>query len=52
LSIEIPEFKRELYFEIYRWLEKKQAIAIVGLRRTGKTTLMRQIIETLGSNAA
>jgi len=52
LSIEIPEFKRELYSEIYRWLEKKQAIAIVGLRRTGKTTLMRQIIETLGSNAA
>jgi len=52
LSIEIPEFKRELYSEIYRWLEKKQAIAIVGLRRTGKTTLMRQIIETLSSNAA
>lgn len=52
LSIEIPEFKRELYSEIYRWLEKKQAIAIVGLRRTGKTTLMRQIIETLGNDAA
>jgi len=52
LSIEIPEFKRELYSEIYRWLEKKQAIAIVGLRRTGKTTLMRQIMETLGSDAA
>ncbi len=52
VSVEVPEFKRELYSEIYKWLEKKQAIAIVGLRRTGKTTLMRQVIETLGSNAA
>lgn len=47
-EIKVPEFKRELYFEIEEWLPKKQAIAIVGLRRTGKTTLMRQLMKKLG----
>jgi len=51
-KIEVPEFKRELYHEIEKWLVKRQAIAIVGLRRTGKTTLMRQAMETRGSEAA
>jgi hypothetical protein len=50
--IEVPRFKRELYVEIEKWLEKKQVIAIAGLRRTGKTTLMLQAMEKLGSKAA
>lgn len=50
--IEAPKFKRDLYFEIEKWLGKKQAIAIAGLRRTGKTTLMRQAMEKLGNDAA
>jgi uncharacterized protein len=43
-----PPTKRDLYTEIERWLSKKQAIAIVGLRRTGKTTLMRQLESGMG----
>jgi len=50
-KVEVPEFKRELYSEIEKWLPKKQIIAIVGLRRTGKTTLMQQIMEELGKEA-
>ena len=42
--IEVAEFRRDLYREIEPWIAKKQAIAIVGLRRTGKTTLMRQLM--------
>ncbi len=50
-TIEVPEFRRDLYAELQPWLPKKQAIAIVGLRRTGKTTLMRQLMaETIGKN--
>lgn len=37
-------FRRSLYREIKPWLTKKQAIAITGLRRTGKTTLLRQLM--------
>jgi len=51
-KFDVPEFKRGLYFEIEKWLLKKQAIGIVGLRRTGKTTIMRQMMETLGDEAA
>jgi len=46
-TIDIPEFRRDLYREIQPWLQKKQAIAITGLRRTGKTTLMRQIMNDM-----
>jgi len=46
--LEVPEFRRDLYAEIRPWLPKKQAIAIVGLRRTGKTTLMRQLMDETG----
>ncbi len=51
-KIEVPEFKRELYAEVENWLDKRQAIAIVGLRRTGKTTIMRQIMDGMGEEAA
>ncbi len=40
-------YKREVYAEIERSLEKKFVIALVGLRRTGKTVLLYQIIEKL-----
>ncbi|MCX6692929.1 MAG: ATP-binding protein [Methanoregula sp.] len=45
--IDVAEFRRDLYREIEPWLTKKQAIAIVGLRRTGKTTLMRQLMSDI-----
>jgi predicted AAA+ superfamily ATPase len=43
-AIEVPPTRRDLYAEIEPWMKKKQAVAIVGLRRTGKTTLMRQLM--------
>ncbi len=45
--IELPSFKRTLYFEVMKWLEKKQIIAITGLRRVGKTTLMKQLMQRI-----
>lgn len=47
---EVPQFKRYLYPEVTKWIKRKQIIAVVGLRRVGKTTLMRQVIKEL-SNA-
>jgi len=48
----VPGFRRELYCEVERWMPKDQAIAIVGLRRTGKTTIMKQFISKLGDAAS
>lgn len=42
-TFDVPPTRRDLYDEIGPWLSRKQAIAITGLRRTGKTTLMRQL---------
>lgn len=40
------EFKaRKLYNEIKKFIDKKQIIALTGLRRVGKTTIMYKIIE-------
>lgn len=39
--------KRKLYVEILPYLEKRQILSIVGLRRTGKTILLKQLIEKL-----
>lgn len=40
------EFKqREIYEEIKRFFPKRQIIALVGLRRTGKTTIMLKLVE-------
>ncbi|MDO8459804.1 MAG: ATP-binding protein [Nanoarchaeota archaeon] len=39
------EFKdREIYEHIKEFIEKRQILALVGLRRTGKTTIMQKII--------
>jgi predicted AAA+ superfamily ATPase len=44
-KVELPEFKRYIYFDLLKWLEKKQIVAITGLRRVGKTTLMKQLMQ-------
>ena len=46
-KIEVPTFKRKLYFDLLKWLKKKQIIAITGLRRVGKTTIMKQLMQQL-----
>ncbi|KAB2947775.1 MAG: Archaeal ATPase [Candidatus Methanoperedens nitroreducens] len=43
----LKEFRRKTYFEITKYLDKKQIILIWGLRRVGKTTLMLQLISDL-----
>lgn len=50
-KIETPQFKRKLYFELLKWLQKKQILAITGLRRVGKTTLMKQLMQKLDKAA-
>ncbi|MCX9014617.1 MAG: ATP-binding protein [Candidatus Methanoperedens sp.] len=42
-----PEFKRDLLENILKYAGYKQIIAITGLRRIGKTTLLKQVIRTL-----
>ncbi|MFH1210142.1 MAG: ATP-binding protein [archaeon] len=40
-------FKRDIYQEIEKHIEKRFVIALVGLRRVGKTTIMYQLIQKL-----
>ncbi len=42
-----PPFRRKLFFETRKYVKLRQITAIVGLRRTGKTTLFFQLIEDL-----
>lgn len=42
--------KREKYYSALEYLEKKQILSIIGLRRTGKTTLLKQLISYLIEN--
>lgn len=40
-------FKRDIYSEIEKYLDKRFILALVGLRRVGKTTTMYQLIQKL-----
>ncbi len=40
-------FKRDIYEEIEKCLEKRFILALVGLRRVGKTTVLYQLIDVL-----
>lgn len=43
----VKGYKRRLYFEIEKYVEKKQVVLIWGLRRAGKTTILFQLIQNL-----
>jgi len=45
--VEVPQTKRRLFGLIASCLDDERAIQIVGLRRTGKTTLLLQVIDRL-----
>lgn len=45
--LEKNTYKRELFTEIISYLPYQQIISIVGLRRTGKTVILNQIIDKL-----
>jgi len=46
----LPEYKRNIFAHIEKYLKTKQIIAIVGLRRVGKTVLMKQLLTDLHVN--
>lgn len=41
------EIKRDLFDELIKHLDARQTIGIIGLRRTGKTVLLKQVIDLL-----
>jgi len=46
----LQPFKRDLFSEMFRHIERRPAIAVTGLRRVGKTTLMYQLLQRLLDN--
>ena len=44
---EQQKYKRKLFFELVKYLPERQIISVVGLRRTGKTILLKQLIQHL-----
>ena len=46
-KVYLKPYKRRLFYTIKKFLEKRQIILIYGLRRTGKTVLMYQLIDFL-----
>ena len=47
---DIPDYKRSLFHELIKYLDDRQILVIYGLRRTGKTTIMYQLIDYLLKN--
>jgi uncharacterized protein len=45
--ITLPDFERDLLQELHRYLAYKQILAITGLRRVGKTIIMKQMMKKL-----
>lgn len=48
-KIELPVFERDLFKVLLKYIDYKQIIGVVGLRRVGKTILMRQITQKLNA---
>jgi len=44
------EKKRNLFYQLDRCTDIRQIIGIIGLRRTGKTVLLKQLIDSLIKN--
>lgn len=43
----VPAFKRDMYAPLTKYIDYKQIVALVGLRRIGKTVLLKQLINHL-----
>jgi predicted AAA+ superfamily ATPase len=46
-QVTLPSFERDLHKELLKYISHKQILAIVGLRRVGKTIIMKQLIQKL-----
>ena len=47
--ITLPEFERDLLEELSHFIKYKQILAVIGLRRVGKTILIKQMIQKLNA---
>ncbi|MEA2088849.1 MAG: AAA family ATPase [Patescibacteria group bacterium] len=47
LFLEKKYKKRKQYYDVEKYLDKELIISVIGLRRTGKTTIIKQIINAL-----
>ncbi len=47
---EFTKYKRKLFYLLQDYIDKKQIVSIVGLRRTGKTVLLKQLIKQIIKN--
>lgn len=47
LEIDRFSFKRTVFAQLWRFIESRQILSLVGLRRVGKTVLLRQLIKEL-----
>lgn len=45
--ISLESYKRRLFFKLMPYVSEKQILSVVGLRRTGKSTILKQIIQNL-----
>lgn len=43
----LKPYKRQLFYELFKFLSDRQILLVMGLRRVGKTTLLYQIIQEL-----
>lgn len=46
-KVKLPDFERDLINTLVRYIEYKQILAVIGLRRVGKTVLMKQLMQKL-----
>ncbi len=46
-EVKLPDFERDIINILIRYVEYKQIIAVIGLRRVGKTILMKQLMQKL-----
>jgi predicted AAA+ superfamily ATPase len=46
-KLKLPDFERYLINTLVRYIEYKQILAVIGLRRVGKTVLMKQLMHKL-----
>jgi len=46
-DIVVPEYHRNFFIQFEKFMKTKQILAIIGLRRVGKTVMMRQMIKKI-----
>jgi predicted AAA+ superfamily ATPase len=46
-KIQLPGFERDMAKDLLKYMDYRQIIAVIGLRRVGKTVLMKQILQKL-----